>query len=61
MIFIGVFAFQVFSQMIHVGVDLYYPEVESVMVAALRELESNRKKISCPGPKDDVENIQVGY
>lgn len=49
---------QVFSQMIHVGVDLHYPEIESVMIAALKELENNKHKIADPGPKDDVETIQ---
>ncbi|XP_026286957.1 protein fem-1 homolog B [Frankliniella occidentalis] len=49
---------QVFSQMIHVGVDLHYPEVESVMIAGVRELENNKSKIADPGPKDDVETIQ---
>ena len=45
--------------MIHVGVDLNYPTVEEVLLSALKELETNKKKIARPGPKDDVESIKV--
>lgn len=45
--------------MIHLGVNLCYGAVERVMVSALKEIENNQKKIANPGPKDDVENIQV--
>lgn len=50
---------KVFSQMIHVGVDIRYSEVESVMIACVKELENNKSKIADPGPKDDIETIQV--
>uniref|UniRef100_A0A1B6ET95 Protein fem-1 homolog B n=2 Tax=Proconiini TaxID=565685 RepID=A0A1B6ET95_9HEMI len=48
---------QVFSQMIHVGVDLTFSHVESVLAAAVLELERNKEKIANPGPKDDVAQI----
>ena len=50
---------QVFSQMIHVGVDLQFSHVESVLAAAVLELERNKEKIANPGPKDDVVQISV--
>lgn len=48
---------QVFSQMIHVGVDLTFSHVEDVLAACVLELERNKEKIGNPGPKDDVEQI----
>lgn len=48
--------------MIHVGAPLSYSQVKNAMVSALKEIESNKAKIANPGPKDDVETIQVcGY
>ncbi|XP_021919435.1 protein fem-1 homolog B isoform X2 [Zootermopsis nevadensis] len=49
--------FQVFSQMIHVGVDLTFSQVEDVLAASVLELERNKEKIGNPGPKDDVEQV----
>lgn len=48
---------QVFSQMIHVGVDLTFSQVEDVLAACVLELERNKEKIANPGPKDDVEQV----
>lgn len=45
--------------MIHVGVDLTFSHVESVLAAAVLELERNKEKIANPGPKDDVAQITV--
>lgn len=45
--------------MIHVGAPLSYSQVQSAMISALKEIESNKQKIANPGPKDDVENVQV--
>ncbi|XP_065334443.1 protein fem-1 homolog B isoform X2 [Cloeon dipterum] len=49
---------QVFSQMIHVGVDLSFNYLELVLAATVLELERNKDKIANPGPKDDVELIK---
>lgn len=49
---------QVFSQMIHVGVELTFSHVESVLAAAVLELERNKEKLANPGPKDDVAQIK---
>ncbi|PSN51229.1 Protein fem-1 B [Blattella germanica] len=48
---------QVFSQMIHVGVDLQFSQVEDVLAASVLELERNKEKIANPSPKDDIEQI----
>ncbi|KAF2904721.1 hypothetical protein ILUMI_01458 [Ignelater luminosus] len=48
---------QVFSQMLHVGVELAYNHVVMVLQAAIVELERNKSKIANPGPKDDPETI----
>lgn len=52
--------FQVFSQMLHVGVQLEFEAVHEVLDATVIELQRNQEKIQCPGPKDDVEAIKVG-
>ncbi|KAF4530186.1 hypothetical protein B566_EDAN001445 [Ephemera danica] len=49
---------QVFSQMVHVGVDLNFSHVEVVLAATVLELERNKEKLLKPGPKDDVEQVQ---
>lgn len=49
---------QVFSQMLHVGVQLEFEAVHEVLGATVIELKRNKEKILCPGPKDDVENIK---
>ncbi|KAL1129561.1 hypothetical protein AAG570_012506, partial [Ranatra chinensis] len=49
---------QVFSQMIHVRVDLSFAHVESVLAAAVLELERNKMKLSNPTPKDDVQQLK---
>lgn len=48
---------QVFSQMIHVGVDLQLTQVINVLEASVIELKRNKDKIKNPGPKDDVDQI----
>lgn len=53
------FVGQVFSQMVHVGVGLTFAHVESVLSAAVLELERNKEKIANPGPKDDISTISV--
>lgn len=50
---------QVFSQMLHVGVELAYTHVVMVLRAAIIELERNKSKIANPGPKDDPDTIMV--
>lgn len=49
---------QVFSQMLHVGVQLEFDAVHEVLGATVIELKRNQEKIQCPGPKDDVETIK---
>ncbi|KAJ9592024.1 hypothetical protein L9F63_001463, partial [Diploptera punctata] len=48
---------QVFSQMIHVGVDLTFSQVEDVLAASVLELERNKEKIANPSPKDDMDKV----
>ncbi|CAH0550336.1 unnamed protein product [Brassicogethes aeneus] len=50
---------QVFSQMLHVGVQVTYAQVVEVLSAAILELERNKEKLSNPGPKDDKETVLV--
>lgn len=49
---------QVFSQMLHVGVQLEFEAVHEVLEATVIELKRNQDKIHCPGPKDDVETVK---
>lgn len=49
---------QVFSQMLHVGVQLEFEAVHEVLGATVLELKRNKEKILSPGPKDDVDNIK---
>lgn len=51
--------FQVFSQMIHVGVELQFAQVLNVLEASVTELERNKTKIHNPEPKDDVDQSIV--
>ncbi|KAL6427861.1 hypothetical protein ACFW04_008359 [Cataglyphis niger] len=46
---------QVFSQMIHVGVDLDFSQVINVLEASITELNRNKIKIQNPDPKDDID------
>ncbi|XP_012222645.1 protein fem-1 homolog B [Linepithema humile] len=46
---------QVFSQMIHVGVDLELLQVTNVLEASVTELSRNKAKIQNPDPKDDID------
>ncbi|RLU19802.1 hypothetical protein DMN91_008361 [Ooceraea biroi] len=46
---------QVFSQMIHVGVDLDLSQVLNVLEASVIELDRNKAKIQNPDPKDDTD------
>lgn len=46
--------------MVHVGVDLSFDSVHTVLAATVLELDRNKDKIASPGPKDDVEQIKVG-
>ncbi|XP_012260648.1 protein fem-1 homolog B [Athalia rosae] len=48
---------QVFSQMIHVGVDLQLTQVIDVLEASVIELKRNKEKTANPEPKDDVVQI----
>jgi len=48
---------QVFSQVLHVGLELSFEVLEEVLAATILELERNKAKIAHPGPKDDVEVI----
>lgn len=50
---------QVFSQMLHVGVEITFEHIKAVLAAAVSELERNQEKIENPGVKDDVEQIVV--
>lgn len=50
---------QVFSQMLHVGVEVTIQHVIKVLAASVLELQRNKEKIANPGPKDDVETITV--
>lgn len=48
---------QVFSQMLHVGVDVCFQHVVEVLAACVVELQTNKQKIAKPGPKDDPDAI----
>lgn len=48
---------QVFSQMLHVGVEVTYEQVIEVLSAAIVELERNKEKLAQPGPKDEPETV----
>lgn len=50
---------QVFSQMVHVGVELEFGVVLDVLEATVLELQRNHVKVANPGPKDDVDIIKV--
>ncbi|XP_050296415.1 protein fem-1 homolog B isoform X1 [Anthonomus grandis grandis] len=50
---------QVFSQMLHVGVEVTYEQVIEVLSAAIIELERNKEKLSHPEPKDQPETVMV--
>lgn len=52
---------QVFSQMLHVGVELPYNQVVVVLQAGVLELERNKGKLTNPGPKDDPETVLVCF
>lgn len=58
---ISLILFQVFSQMIHVGVELEFCAVMEVIEAAILELQRNHNKVANPGPKDDVAAIKVWH
>nr|XP_034191948.1 protein fem-1 homolog B [Osmia lignaria] len=46
---------QVFSQMIHVGVDLDFSQVLSVLEASVTELSHNKSKVGNPDSEEDIE------
>jgi len=50
---------QVFSQMIHVGVDLDISQVINVLEASVMELNRNKTKIQNPDSKDDIDQCVV--
>lgn len=50
---------QVFSQMLHVGVEIRFEHVSKVLSSCVLELQRNKEKIANPGPKDDPETITV--
>ncbi|KAL1502206.1 hypothetical protein ABEB36_007382 [Hypothenemus hampei] len=50
---------QVFSQMLHVGVQVTYGQVIEVLAAAIIELERNKEKLAKPDPKEQPETVMV--
>ncbi|KAG5326487.1 FEM1B protein, partial [Acromyrmex heyeri] len=52
---------QVFSQMIHVGVDLDISQVINVLEASVTELNRNKVKIQNPDSKDDIDQCVTSY
>lgn len=52
---------QVFSQMLHVGMEVTFDHVSKVLGSCVLELQRNKEKIANPGPKDDVETVTVIY
>lgn len=50
---------QVFSQMIHVGVDLDFSQVLNVLEASITELSKNKAKVQNPDLKDDIDQYAV--
>jgi len=48
---------QVFSQVLHVGLELPFDVIEEVLSSTIIELERNQIKLANPGPKDDPEVI----
>lgn len=50
---------QVFSQMLHVGIEVTYQNVVSVLSLAILELETIKARITNPGPKDDPDTLLV--
>ena len=50
---------QVFSQVLHVGLELPFDVIEEVLSSTIIELERNQIKLANPGPKDDPEVIAV--
>ena len=50
---------QVFSQVLHVGLELGFDVVEEVLASTVLELERNQMKLASPGAKDDPEVITV--
>ncbi|XP_033346613.1 protein fem-1 homolog B [Bombus vosnesenskii] len=46
---------QVFSQMIHVGVDLEFSQVLNVLEACVTELTRNKSKLNNPDSEEDIE------
>jgi hypothetical protein len=56
------YIFQVFSQMIHVGVELKFLQVLNVLEASVIELEKNKNKFIEPDLKDDTDqSISVSF
>lgn len=50
---------QVFSQMLHVGIEVTYLNVVSILSVAILELETIKGRINNPGPKDDPDTLSV--
>lgn len=48
-----------FSQMLHVGLNLDFNVVEEILESTRLELERNCQKHLFPGPKDDIEAVKV--
>lgn len=52
---------QVFSQMLHVGIEVTYTNVVSILSVAILELETIKERMYKPGPKDDPETLLVSH
>lgn len=50
---------QVFSQMLHVGLNVNHNIVVKILSSAITELERNKEKTINPGPKDDPDSVLV--
>lgn len=48
---------QVFSQMLHVGVQITYEQVIEVLAAAIIELERNKRDLAKPSPREEKETV----
>lgn len=48
---------QVFSQMLHLDLKVDYEDIVKALSAAILELERNKRRFLCPGPKDDPDCV----
>lgn len=52
---------QVFSQMIHIGVELPLADVHFVLEACSKEIERSNQRLESPGPNQDVDTLYDEY